>query len=92
MAARSARGLTSYPRSVYVRHGKDEDSFCKMATFRRENVHCCIDVAIMMRATFRAGPFSYFPTFPALRPVRLLQQQQVGVKYRSSSTAGAARD
>lgn len=61
------------------------DSFCKMATSRRENVHCCVDIAMMMRATFRVDPFSYFETFPALRPVRLFQQRRAGLNivYRA---------
>ena len=62
--------LTSSPPSAFGRRaerGKDGDSFCKTATFRRENVHCRIDGAMMIRAALRAGPFSYSKTFPALR-------------------------
>ena len=38
---------------------KGEDSFCKTAMPRRENVPCRIDISIMRRATLGTSPFSY---------------------------------
>ena len=40
--------------------GKDGDSFCKTATSRRENVHCCIDVA-MTRMLFLPDTLDLWP-------------------------------
>ena len=37
---------------------KDGDSFCKTAMSRRENVPCCIDVAVVFRPAIAARPFS----------------------------------
>ena len=53
--------LTSSPPSAFgcrAWRGKDRDPlmhgiFCKTATSRRENVHCRIDVVMMIRARLR---------------------------------------
>jgi hypothetical protein len=45
----------------------DEDSFCKTAKSRRENVGSRIIVTIMDRSANAALPLSYSKTFPALR-------------------------
>jgi hypothetical protein len=47
--------------------GRDWDFFCKTATFRRENVLCRIDVAMMIRATFNTGSLFYSKSFHALQ-------------------------
>ena len=46
---------------------KDEDSFCKTAMSRREDILRSIDVTIMDRSADTAQPSSYSKTFPALR-------------------------
>src|SRR5579863_8235804 len=44
-----------------------EDSFCKTAMSRREDIVSCIDVTIMDRSAHSALPSSYSKIFPALR-------------------------
>jgi hypothetical protein len=46
---------------------QDEDSFCKTAMSRREDILRCIDVTIMDRSAHTALPSSYSKTLPALR-------------------------
>jgi outer membrane receptor protein involved in Fe transport len=46
---------------------KDEDSFCKTAMSRREDILSCIDVTIMDRSANTALPSPYSKTFPAFR-------------------------
>jgi hypothetical protein len=44
---------------------RDEDSFCKTAMSRREDIVSCIDVTIMDRFAHRALPSAYSKIFPA---------------------------
>src|SRR6267378_4294940 len=44
-----------------------EDSFCKTAMSRREDIVSCIDVTIMDRSAHRALPSPYSKIFPAFR-------------------------
>jgi hypothetical protein len=44
---------------------RDEDSFCKTAMSRREDIVSCIDVTIMDRFAHSALPSSYSKIFPA---------------------------
>src|SRR5450631_2920297 len=44
---------------------RDEDSFCKTAMSRREDIVSCIDVTIMDRSAHSALPSSYSKIFPA---------------------------
>jgi hypothetical protein len=44
---------------------KNEDSFCKTAMSRREDIVSCIDVTIMDRSAHSALPPSYSKTFAA---------------------------
>src|SRR6202035_4684502 len=44
-----------------------EDSFCKTAMSRREDIVSCIDVTIMDRSAHSALPSSYSKTLPAFR-------------------------
>jgi len=46
---------------------RDEDSFCKTAMSRREDIVSCIDVTIMDRSAHRALPSPYSKIFPAFR-------------------------
>ena len=46
---------------------KDGDSFCKTAMSRRENVPCCIDVALVYRSAIAASPLSYSQTCSTFR-------------------------
>src|ERR1700688_1743772 len=46
---------------------RDEDSFCKAAMSRREDIVSCIDVTIMDRFARSALPSSYSKIFPAFR-------------------------
>jgi hypothetical protein len=46
---------------------RDENSFCKTAMSRREDIVSCIDVTIMDRSAHSALPSSYSKIFPALR-------------------------
>ncbi len=43
------------------------DSFCKTAKSRRENVSCCVHVAVVHRSTITASPFSYSQTCSTFR-------------------------
>lgn len=54
-------GLTSSSPS------RDEDSFCKTAMSRREDIVSCIDVTIMDRSAHRAPPSPYSKIVPAFR-------------------------
>src|SRR5450631_2249862 len=58
---------------------RDEDSFCKTAMFRREDIVSCIDVTIMDRSAHSALPSRYSKIFPAFgaasqaaKPLRVL--------------------
>src|SRR6202051_1233864 len=44
---------------------RDEDSFCKTAMSRREDIVSCIDVTIMDRSAHSALPSPYSKIFPA---------------------------
>ncbi len=44
---------------------RDENSFCKTAMSRREDIVSCIDVTIMDRSAHSALPSSYSKIFPA---------------------------
>src|SRR5471030_3370353 len=44
-----------------------EDSFCKTAMSRREDIVSCIDVTMMDRSAHSALPSSYSKIFPAFR-------------------------
>ena len=46
---------------------KDGDSCCQAAMSRRENVPCCIHVAVVCRPAFAARPFSYSQTCSTFR-------------------------
>ncbi len=46
---------------------RDENSFCKTAMSRREDIVSCIDVTIMDRSAHSALPSSYSKIFPAFR-------------------------
>src|SRR5450755_928640 len=46
---------------------RDEDSFCKTAMSRREDIVSCIDVTMMDRSAHSALPSSYSKIFPAFR-------------------------
>jgi hypothetical protein len=46
---------------------KDEDSFCKTAMSRREDIVSCIDVTMMDRFAHSALPSPYSEIFPAFR-------------------------
>ena len=59
-----------------VRHGlcvdilpalKDGDSCCQAAMSRRENVPCCIHVAVVYRCALAARPFPYSQTCSTFR-------------------------
>ena len=46
---------------------KDGDSSCETAMSCRENVPCCICVAVVFRPAIAARPFSYSQTRPTFR-------------------------